>query len=74
VSEGTKNIRRLICDGNGVRLLNIHPRCAGLIRELQMYRYDPASNVAAVGEPKPLKLDDHHCDSLRYLCWHLRYD
>lgn len=74
VSEGIKNVRRLICDGNGVRLLQIHPRCAGLIRELQMYRYDPNSTIAAVGEAKPLKLDDHRIDSLRYLCWHLRWD
>ncbi len=73
VSEGIKNLRRLICDGNGVRLLKIHPRCANLIRELQLYRYDDRSTVAVVGEPKPLKVDDHGPDALRYLCWQLRY-
>lgn len=73
VSEGIKNVRRLIGDGNGVRLLKIHPRCSELIRELQLYRYDDASKQADVGEPKPLKVDDHGVDALRYMCWHLRY-
>lgn len=74
VSEGIKNVRRMICDGNGVRLLKIHPRCVQLINELQSYRYDDQSKVASVGEPKPMKLDDHGPDSLRYLTWHLRYN
>ena len=74
VSEGIKNLRRLICDGNGVRLIKIHPRCTNLIRELQLYRYDDASKVANVGEPKPLKLDDHGPDAARYLAWPLRYN
>jgi len=39
VTEGIKNVRRLICDGNGVRLLKIHPRCKELINELQSYAY-----------------------------------
>lgn len=73
VSEGIKNVRRLICDGNGMRLLQIHPRCRNLIRELQSYRYDDASKVANVGEPKPLKVDDHGPDSLRYVAWPLNY-
>lgn len=73
VSEGIKNVRRLVCDGNGVRLLRIHPRCGHLIRELQMYRYDPNSTAANVGEPRPLKIDNHSVDSLRYLVWNKRY-
>lgn len=73
VSEGIKNVRRMICDGHGVRLLRIHPRCTNLIRELQSYRYDGQSHLAIIGEPKPLKVDDHGVDALRYLCWHLRY-
>lgn len=74
VSEGIKNVRRLICDGNEMRLLKIHPRCTHLIRELQSYRYDDNSKVASVGERKPLKIDDHGPDCLRYLVWHLRFD
>lgn len=73
VSEGIKNVRRLIGDGHNVRLLHIHPRCVDLIRELQSYRYDDASKQADVGEPRPLKVDDHGVDALRYMCWHLRY-
>lgn len=71
VSEGIKNVRRLICDGQGQRLLRIHPRCVHTIREHQTYRYDLNSNAA--GEPKPLKIDDHTCDAGRYLCHPLRF-
>lgn len=73
VSEGIKNVRRLVCDGNGVRLLKVHPRCTNLIREMTVYRRDEASHIAKVGEPKPLKVDDHGPDALRYLAWPLRY-
>lgn len=74
VHEGIKNLRRLICDGAGVRLFKIHPRCREMINEFQSYRYDMDSKVANVGEPKPLKVDDHAVDAARYLCWHLRYE
>ena len=70
VAEGIKNVRRLICDGQGQRLLMFHPRCKISIKEHQMYRYDIHSN----GEPKPLKVDDHTNDCGRYLCWSLRYN
>jgi PBSX family phage terminase large subunit len=73
VSEGIKNVRRFICDHNNQRMLKVHPRCTHLIREMASYRYDDKSKIAQVGEPKPLKIDDHSCDSLRYLMWHLRY-
>lgn len=74
VHEGIKNLRRLICDGRGVRLFRIHPRCVNLAREMATYRYDDASRVASIGEPKPLKLDDHGPDAARYLCWHSRFE
>ena len=74
VHEGIKNVRRLIADGQGMRLLRIHPRCTHLIRELQSYRYDDNSHVANIGEPKPLKVDDHGPDTLRYMTWDLRYN
>lgn len=74
VYEGIKNVRRLVRDGQGMTLLRIHPRCQQLIQEMQSYRYDTDSKVANVGEPKPLKVDDHGCDSLRYMTWHLRYE
>lgn len=72
VSEGIKNLRRLVCDGQGVRLLQVHPRCKHLIREFQSYRYNLNSQAVA-GEPKPIKQDDHGLDALRYGTFHLRY-
>jgi len=72
VSDGIKVVRRFICDGQGVRLLKIHPRCKNLIRELQMYRYDDRGHSVDGGEPKPLKLDDHAPDALRYLLFNFR--
>lgn len=71
VMEGIKNVRRLICDGQGERLLKFHPRCKVCIEEHQMYRYDV---VSLSGEPKPLKVGDHTTDSVRYLCFSLRYE
>lgn len=69
VSEGIKNLRRFVRDGQDVRLLQIHPRCENLIREMQTYSYEPNSKVASVGEPKPRKVDDHGPDALRYMAW-----
>jgi PBSX family phage terminase large subunit len=73
VSEGIKNVRRLIGDGNGVRLLKINPRCKELIRELQSYRRNPNTTLVKNGEVAPLKMDDHCLDALRYALWKLRY-
>lgn len=73
VSEGIKNLRRLICDGNGVRLLKVHPRCKNLIREIAAYR-QAGTGVAQIGEPKPLKVDDHGPDALRYMAYPLRHE
>jgi PBSX family phage terminase large subunit len=73
VTEGIKNVRRLICDGNSVRLLKIHPRCKDLISDFQSYEY--ADSATAInGERRPAKLNDHHADALRYMAWKLRFD
>jgi len=72
VSEGIKVVRRLICDGQGVRLLQIHPRCTNTIMELQSYRYDEKSSRVDAGERAPLKLDDHCADAVKYLCWSIK--
>ena len=72
VSEGIKVVRRYICDGQGVRLLQIHPRCVNLITELQSYRYDPKLRSVKAGEAAPLKVDDHCCDALRYMIWGIK--
>lgn len=72
VTEGIKNVRRLICDGQGIRQIKIHPRCTELISELQSYSYGD-SVIAVNGERKPMKLNDHYVDALRYLCHRLRF-
>lgn len=64
VDEGIKGVRNYICDGNGVRLLYIHPRCKNLIRQLQEYRYKETNEAS--GDPKPVKDDDDGPDALRY--------
>jgi len=66
VSEGIKNVRRFICDGNGVRMLKVHPRCVNLIGEIQTYRYADSTAGVVAGEPKPEKVSDHMADALRY--------
>jgi hypothetical protein len=73
VQEGIKNLRRMVCDGNGVRLFRIHPRCVNLNREMSSYRYDDDSIMANIGERKPLKVDDHGPDCARYGTFYLRY-
>jgi phage terminase large subunit len=71
VTEGIKNVRNLLCDGNDVRLIRIHPRCAQLIGEMQSYSRGD-NKTAVAGEVKPLKLNDHGPDALRYMTWRLR--
>lgn len=44
--------------------LKIHKRCVELIRELLGYSWDPKAQIR--GEDKPIKSNDHGCDSLRY--------
>jgi phage terminase large subunit len=72
VSEGIKLVRRYICDGQGVRLLQAHPRCTNYIQEKQSYSYDPKSVLVKAGEPKPLKVDDHTQDAERYGIWSMK--
>lgn len=71
VDEGIKNVRRLVCDGQGVRLLRFHLRCKNAISSMQKYRYDVRSTSA---EPKPLKIDENEADAIRYGCHVLRYN
>lgn len=73
VSEGIKNMRQFVCDGNGRRLLRVHPRCTYTIYEFGHYRNDPKLK-ARVGELVPLKLNDHIMDAIRYMLWHLRHE
>lgn len=73
VTEGIKNVRRLLCDGNGERLLQVHPRCLETVLEFQSY-HKADSLMAVGGEQKPAKVDDHCMDATRYGCHILRYE
>ncbi|MER6360086.1 PBSX family phage terminase large subunit [Kitasatospora sp. NPDC001527] len=46
-------------------LLLVHRSCEGLLSELPGYVWDPAGTAA--GEDRPLKVNDHSCDALRYV-------
>jgi PBSX family phage terminase large subunit len=48
----------------GSGLLRIHRSCAGLLGELPGYAWD--EKAAEKGEDKPLKIQDHSADALRY--------
>jgi PBSX family phage terminase large subunit len=48
----------------GSGLLRIHRSCAGLLGELPGYAWD--EKAAERGEDKPLKIQDHSADALRY--------
>lgn len=60
VENGIRRLRQLICDGQGVRLLKVHPRCTCLVAGIQSYRADDHG--------KPVKENDNEVDALRYLC------
>lgn len=57
VYEGIRNVRRLVVDGHGVRLLKIHPRCINMIKEMETYQF--AEDGATAGERTPMKKNDH---------------
>lgn len=44
--------------------LRVHSSCTGLINELPGYSWD--DTAAEKGEDKPVKVDDHSCDAMRY--------
>jgi PBSX family phage terminase large subunit len=48
----------------GSGLLRIHRSCTGLLGELPGYAWD--EKAAERGEDKPMKIDDHSADALRY--------
>lgn len=60
VLDGIRTIASLLAADR----LRIHRSCAGLIDELPGYSWD--DEAAEKGEDKPIKVDDHSCDALRY--------
>lgn len=62
VEEGINVVRRFILDGNGKRLLQIHPRCETLIDALSNYAYKENTEIL-----KPFHDEySHPADALRY--------
>lgn len=57
---------RLLSTMFSKRLIKIHKRCKGLIKELSVYSWD--EKAAKNGEEKPVKSMDHAPDALRYYC------
>jgi hypothetical protein len=67
VKEGDNNVIdgiRATSNLMGNKHLHIHKRCTGLIKELKSYVWD--EKAAQRGEEKPVKMQDHGPDSLRY--------
>lgn len=55
---------RSVSTAFGENILSIHRSCAGLLEELPAYVWD--AKASEKGEDKPLKVDDHSVDGLRY--------
>jgi PBSX family phage terminase large subunit len=55
---------RSVSTAFGANILSIHRSCAGLLGELPGYVWDEKASDR--GEDKPLKVDDHSVDGLRY--------
>jgi PBSX family phage terminase large subunit len=60
VLDGIRTVSSLMTAGK----LRISRDCPGLLAELPAYAWD--DKAAKLGEDKPVKVNDHGCDSLRY--------
>lgn len=60
VVDGIRSVANLLAAG----LLRIHRSCTGLLDELPGYVWD--EKAAERGEDKPMKVNDHSVDALRY--------
>lgn len=61
VLDGIRSVSSLLAAG----LLYVHESCEGLLTELPGYSWDPKATQR--GEDKPLKINDHSADALRYV-------
>lgn len=65
VVDGIRNVASLLqARRDGRALLTFDPSCQGTLGELSGYVWDPAAQDK--GEDRPLKIDDHGPDALRY--------
>jgi PBSX family phage terminase large subunit len=62
VVDGIRVVSRGLTSGE----LKIHESCEGLLSEMSTYAWDARAQER--GEDKPLKVNDHGPDALRYLC------
>ncbi len=60
VRDGLQYVATLM----GLDRWRVHPSCKALLKEIPGYVWDP--KAAKIGEDKPLKQNDHSCDSMRY--------
>lgn len=60
VVDGIRTVSSLLATDR----LRVHASCTGLIGEIPGYAWD--EDASAKGEDKPIKLNDHGCDALRY--------
>lgn len=62
VLPGIRAVYNLMAQGR----IKISKQCVGLLKELGMYVWD-SKRADKIGEDKPLKINDHYCDALRYM-------
>lgn len=60
VNDGIRNVAMLM----SLKRLRVHKRCANFIREVHSYVWDEIA--AKHGEEKPIKMNDHAMDAIRY--------
>jgi len=60
VAEGIKRVATML----NLEKLKIHERCERTLKEIEGYSWD--EKACARGNERPLKVDDHAMDALRY--------
>jgi len=55
---------RFVANTLQIGMVKIHRNCQRLIKSIQSYVWDSKSTIS--GSDRPLKVDDHLCDALRY--------
>ena len=67
IASGISHVRAFIQAADGTRRLHIHNKCAGLIEDMESYRY-PDRNDGQPLKDEPLKdgYSEHGADALRY--------
>lgn len=70
VYDGIKAVQeRLVVSGDGSPRLKVDPKCVALIDEIGAYAWK--ENRDGSREDKPMKINDHAMDELRYVCMYL---